>query len=146
MKFNWGTGILLVLVLFLAGGAVFIIFASRQTVNLVHKDYYEKGVDYSEEMKVQARSKPFANSIETTVSADGLKVVIDSIIASRIDSGELYLYRPSDKNRDITIKLNGGTTSVNFPRDQLINGRYILKFTWFDDNIKYQISRPVNVQ
>ena len=67
MKFNWGTGILIFLILFLSASAVFIVFAMRQDVNLVHQDYYEKGVDYTEQMNVNARSKPIADKIELLV-------------------------------------------------------------------------------
>ena len=59
MKFNWGTGIFMFLALFLLASAAFIIFAVRQDVNLVHKDYYEKGVDYTEQMNVNSRSTEF---------------------------------------------------------------------------------------
>ena len=49
MKFNWGTGIFTFIIIFLLLCVAFIIFAVRQGVNLVHDDYYEKGVDYSED-------------------------------------------------------------------------------------------------
>ena len=55
MKFNWGTGILVFLILFLSASAVFIFFAMRQDVNLVHEDYYEQGVDYSAQMDIGPR-------------------------------------------------------------------------------------------
>ena len=64
MKFNWGTGILIFLIIFLLACAAFIIFAMRQDVNLVHKDYYEKGVDHTDKMNVDVRSKQFEDKIQ----------------------------------------------------------------------------------
>ena len=63
MKFNWGTGILIFLILFLMAAAVFIGFAMRQDVNLVHEDYYEKGVDYERQMNAEARSVVYRDSV-----------------------------------------------------------------------------------
>ncbi len=48
MKFHWGTGILIFLILFLLAAGFFIAFAMRQERDLVHEDYYERGVDHSD--------------------------------------------------------------------------------------------------
>ncbi|HPF51178.1 MAG TPA: FixH family protein [Draconibacterium sp.] len=146
MKFTWGTGIFLFLVLFLAGSAAFIIFAARQKVNLVHKDYYEKGVDYSEQMKVNERSKPFANSFSLQNEADFFSVLIENALSENLDSGSMYMFRPSDSSRDITLPVTSGSSLVQFKKSDLINGRYILKFTWYTNGVKYEVDRPVNIQ
>jgi hypothetical protein len=150
MKFNWGTGILIFLIIFLSACALFIVFASRQQVNLVHKDYYEKGVDYSEQMKVDARSKPFSNSFKTKSTDQFFIVDIDESLLARMDSGTIHMFRPSDKTKDIisAFKTEDKTLTQEFKFDKraLLNGRYILKFTWFSEGVKYEVDRPVNVQ
>lgn len=146
MKFTWGTGIFLFLVLFLAASAVFIIFASRQQVNLVHKDYYEKGVDYSEQMRVNERSKPFLKALSVNSTNESFIVSIEESLAQRIDSGTVLMFRPSDKTKDISAKLSARATQMQFDKQMLINGRYILKFTWYTGGLRYEIDRPVNVQ
>lgn len=146
MKFTWGTGIFLFLALFLAASAVFIVFASRQQVNLVHKDYYEKGVDYSEQMRVNERSKPFLRALKTNSATDFFVVEIEESLSHKIDSGTVLMFRPSDKTKDISAKLTAKASRLEFDKRALINGRYILKFTWYSDGIKYEIDQPVNVQ
>lgn len=151
MKFTWGTGIFLFLVLFLAGATVFMIFASRQQVNLVHEDYYEEGVDYSEQMKVNARSKAFANAIGTQSTDKFFIVNIERELATKIDSGTLHMYRPSDKTKDVITKLKAGSVEsfsdrYEYDKRALLNGRYILKCTWYSEGLKYEINKPVSVQ
>ena len=143
MKFNWGTGILLVLVLFLAASAAFIIFALNQDVNLVHKDYYEKGVDYTEQMKVISRSEPFAEKIETRIEETGLQIRLDSLLTHEIDSGKIVLYRPSGKDFDLEFQLEKNKTDFQFAAENLIPGRYILKVSWFADGLKYEVDKQV---
>lgn len=146
MKFTWGTGIFLFLALFLTACGVFIYFAMSQQVNLVHKDYYEKGVDYSEQMKVNERSKQYARSIKVANSNDVLLVEIEESLAQKIESGTMLMYRPSDKTKDIQISVDKGESKVQIPKSDLISGRYILKFTWMMDGIKHEVDQPVNVQ
>lgn len=146
MKFTWGTGILVFLIVFLTACGVFIFFAMRQQVNLVHKDYYEKGVDYSQQMEVNARSKQFARSLLVRSNAEGVFVEIEKSLAERIDSGTMHMFRPSDKTKDIKIAVEPKVKNMQFPKKDIINGRYILKFTWYMEGTKYEVDQPVNVQ
>lgn len=146
MKFTWGTGIFLFLVVFVAAAMVFVVFASRQKVNLVHKDYYEKGVDYSEQMRVNERSKPYAHSLSFENDADFFSVNIETDLAEKLDSGSMQMFRPSDSRKDIFLPVSAGDKQIQFNKTDLVNGRYVLKFIWYFDDIKYEIDRPVNVQ
>lgn len=146
MKFNWGTGILIFLILFLLACAGFIFFAFQQDVNLVHKDYYEKGVDYSEQMKVDARSTLFRDAFTISSQDDLFIINIDESLSSKIDSGRILLFRPSDSKRDISLPVESKATKVIFSKEDLIHGRYILKFFWVSEGLKYEVDRPINIQ
>ncbi len=146
MKFNWGTGILIFLILFLTASAVFIIFAMRQDVNLVHKDYYEKGVDYTEQMNVNARSKPLADKVEPTVLEDFIQFYFKDSIASVIDSGKVYLYRPSDSKLDLIYELSVQNDICLIPVENLVKGRYIAKISWYTKGLKFEVEKSVNIR
>ena len=145
MKFNWGTGIAIFLVLFLGAAAAFIIFALNQDVSLVHKDYYEKGVDYSEQMNVTSRSAIFRDKIQVITESKGITIAIDSALAASIDSGKVVLYRPSDKKLDLEIPLTK-PGPVEIAADKLEYGRYILKINWYTGGLKYEIDNDINFQ
>lgn len=146
MKFNWGTGILIFLILFLIACAVFITFAMRQDVNLVHKNYYEKGVDYTEQMHVNARSVSLADSIRILISDDLLQVDFAASLVSKIDSGKVLLYRPSSSKLDITLPLIFAENNLTINRSNLVSGRYIIKLSWYSKGLKYEIDKPVIIQ
>ena len=146
MKFNWGTGIFIFLVLFLAACAAFIIFALRQDVNLVHKDYYEKGVDYTEQMNVNARSKPLFNEVQVLIKENFLQVDFEESLATKIDSGRVLCYRPSNSKMDISYPMSIKGNSIIIPKDNLILGRYILKISWYAEGLKYEIDKPIDIQ
>ena len=146
MKFNWGTGIFIFLAFFVVVLVGFVIFASRQEVNLVHKDYYQKGVDYSEQMKMHQRSRQFAHAFETKTNNNFFIIEIEQTLAAGIDSGSVLLYRPSTYKKDLKILFEKGATSVSLPKAELIHGRYIAKINWYSNGVLYEIDKPVNIQ
>lgn len=146
MKFNWGTGILIFLIVFLLAAAAFIIFAMRQDVNLVHKDYYEKGVDYTEQMNVISRSEPYNEKITLKQDETGLLIAIDSALASTIDSGKVLMFRPSGSKQDLEFLLEKPVGNVFVSADKLIDGRYILKSQWFTGGTRFETEQTVIVQ
>jgi len=143
MKFNWGTGIFIFLTLFLMAAAAFIIFAFRQDKNLVHKEYYKKGVDYTEQMNIEARSAAFKHDIQTRLEDDFLVVDFNENLAEKIDSGNVLMFRPSSSRQDLTLALTIRDNTFKIPKDELISGRYILKIYWYSDGLKYEVDKPV---
>ena len=146
MKFNWGTGILIFLILFLLACAAFIIFAMRQDVNLVHKDYYEKGVDYTDKMNVDARSTQFGDKIQIDYTNEYLLIRFEESLAANIDSGKVLLYRPSNSKQDVLFPIIFSENIIKIPKENLISGRYILKLSWYSEGLKYDIDKPVNIE
>ena len=146
MKFNWGTGILVFLILFLSASAVFIFFAMRQDVNLVHEDYYEQGVDYSAQMDVDARSAEYKDSFKTYVKDGSLVVEFEKSLALSIDSGSVLLYRPSSSSLDVSMPFGLMENSLKIPGSHLVTGRYILKLSWYSSGLKYEVDRTIYIQ
>ncbi len=143
MKFNWGTGILIFLILFLLACGLFIGFAMRQDVSLVHEDYYEKGADHSQQMLVDARSAQYKNAIETQMKEGVLLIDIEASLATKMDSARFHLYRPSDSKYDILETFEASDSPLIIPGDELITGRYILKVYWSWDGLNYEIDQSV---
>ncbi len=145
MKFNWGTGILIFLILFLMACGVFITFAMRQEENLVHEDYYERGVDYGAQMKAEARSAAFGDSIQTYFESQFLVVDLSRLESVKIDSGSVLLYRPSSRSLDLKMLLDPAAEIFRIPGEELIRGRYILKLNWYSKGLNYEVDKALNV-
>ncbi len=143
MKFHWGTGILIFLILFLLAAGFFIAFAMRQDLSLVHEDYYERGVEHTEHMKMQERSAPYAGALYTKQDESALYVGVDQALATKMDSAFLLLYRPSNQNLDINLPFEASRGELIIPMERLESGRYILKMTWSFEGLKYEIEHTV---
>ena len=51
MKWNWGVGITLTIIVFTIISLLFIYFAFNQDINLVRDDYYEAEVQFNEKLE-----------------------------------------------------------------------------------------------
>lgn len=141
MKLNWGTGIFIFLALFILASVAFIIFAVNQDVNLVHKDYYEKGTDFTRQMEVKARSERYMSLISINQDKDSVKIIFPDELAGRIDSGYVVFYRPSDMHNDLNFRLQPGCNSFSAAKDQMISGRYIIRLNWYSDRYDYEVNK-----
>ena len=146
MKFNWGTGILIFLILFLLAAALFIAFAMRQSVELVHEDYYERGVDHSTQMEVEKRSAPYQDAIKAIQLEGTLQISMTDSVAVRCDSARIQLYRPSDERLDISLPYDPVRGALVISEETLEPGRYILTLSWFSQGLEYEVGQPVNIQ
>lgn len=146
MKFTWGTGVLSFLILFLLAMAALLIFAFRQDVNLVHEDYYEKGVDHNEQMEAEQRGFPYRDLIRTESGADFFVIGIEEELAARIDSGKVVLFRPSDSQYDFKQAWFPGSKELRIGRAELIRGRYILQLSWYEASLRHALDFPVEVK
>jgi hypothetical protein len=146
MKFTWGTGILVFIILFLLAAALFITFAMRQSVNLVHDDYYEQGVDHMDQIRVTARSAAYQDSIHTRLGKEFLNISYATHLFPKTDSGGVLLYRPSDSKLDVYVPLDVKAGEMNIPRTTLVTGRYILKLHWYAEGLKYEVEKDIYVE
>lgn len=131
MKWNWGTGIFIVIVLFLGACAAFIIYSRGQKWSMVEEDYYPKELRHEEKL-VKMRN---ANSLidPLTVTMEQLNVVIrfPDVFKGKELKGKIDIYRPSDESLDLVIPLAPDTTLIQMiPLKRLSRGRYVVKVEW----------------
>jgi hypothetical protein len=146
MKFNWGTGILVVIVLFMVLCIAFFIFASRQDNSLVEKDYYPKGLKYEEMIGKIRNAAGLGEVPEMKLDKDFLKIKYPSYFKGKDLAGRVYFYRPSDANLDFTSEISFDTALVQLiPASRFRHGRYQIQFDWMQGIKSYYIEKEIFV-
>lgn len=131
IKWNWGTKLLIAMLLFMALMIGFMVSSFMQDVNLVEKDYYNKELKYQEQIDKESNTKRLEEKISIENINDHLIIafpeefIIDSI------KGEILLYRPSSSKLDIKIpiELNNKNT-ISIPTQNLVKGKYEVKIDY----------------
>ena len=138
MKFNWGTGILIFIILFFIAIFSFVYFASTVKINLGEEDYYPKELAYQNIIDKKNNTKSLPEKITFEHRGNTLIISFPAIIEGKKPGGTILLYRPSDYTLDIEHKINTDAEGRQFiSTEQLLPGKYIIKIDWVLDSIQY---------
>lgn len=146
MKINWGTGIVIALVV-MVGGMIFLVsIALRQDYDLVENDYYQKSVNYQQHIEEVKNTEALADKIKVEQTADSLKLVFPSLSAAQNYSGEIHLYSPVEEKRDEVVKLKlNNRFSQGISLKNLKKGRYVVKINWSANSVSYYQEQEITV-
>jgi hypothetical protein len=138
MNFNWGTGILIFIIIFFIAIFGFVYFSSTQLVNLVEEDYYPKELAYDEQIEKMRNYSKSGYKIHIGKKPNSINIRYEGITVSDGIKGIVHLYRPSDYRKDIKIPVIVNDTGYQFiPRKDLLPGKYIIKIDWTVGKMPY---------
>ncbi len=138
IKFNWGTGIVLFIILFLGTVALRIFLSYQHDINLVSQDYYPEEIAYEERIEKERNTQNLAEKVKIEKDNNLLKIVFPPIVENGIVSGKVHFYYPADYQSDTTIVLKLEENSFQVVEtNEFTRGRYILKIDWKLNETKF---------
>lgn len=138
INFNWGTGIAAFYSLFAIAILLFVVFSFRQKIDLVSPDYYAKELAYQEQIDAMQRNKALPEQIGLKLNAQVLELKIPQSLQQRQISGEVELFCPSDKTKDLKFAFEVyGLAKKSIDLKQIKPGHYTLKLSWIDEGNSY---------
>ena len=146
MKFNWGTGIFIFLVIFVGLAIAFMVFAFNQEISLVHKDYYEKGLDFDNEIAVKNRSNKYINSVNIKTQNNLIEIFFDNSIKNNCTDIKVHFYNPAEQNNDYKVKFNDISEGISIEKSNLRNGRYIVNIYWTLNNEEFKVKKELDIK
>lgn len=140
MKINWGTGIVIAFGLFMTFILYFVFEVqsnSKYDNDLVVEEYYKHDTHFQEEMaRIQnahdLQQKPSIKYIE-----NGVKIVFPSKFEESKVTGNVLLYRPSNKKFDFNTPIALQNSSLFIPHNKLVKGRWDVNMEWQYNGVKY---------
>ena len=146
LKMNWGTGIVITIVLFLLFSIAMIIHFMNQKVDLVTDNYYEKTLVYQKNIDEAERSEEINKNIKIEYLKNQLKFVFPDSSAKEIKDGEIYFYRPSDSNKDFktdfSLNENG---EILLDESKIDKGYWKVQIRWLMNSESYSVERIVMI-
>lgn len=140
---NWGSGIVLTLVGFIAVMATMVVICVKQDdIHLVTQDYYEQEIKYQEQIDRMINANAIASD---ALEYDGqLKSLLLKLPEG--SKGTLHLFRPSDARLDQKISfdmINSAGNSVDVK--SLKAGYWRVKLTWSEGEKEYYLEKKINI-
>lgn len=138
MKFNWGTGIVIALIVMISGMLVLVSIAVRQDFDLVDNDYYQKSITYQQHIEKVGNTAKLEKKIVFELSADTLKLVFPNLANHQEYSGKIHFYSPVEARRDFSLEVKVDTAfSQIIDLKNLEKGRYQVKINWTANAVSY---------
>lgn len=141
---NWGRWIFVAFVLFAGFIATLVTVCVRQDVSLVSKEYYKDELAYQDQIVRIRNVSSLTHKPEISVTQGTLVVSFGE--PSKVSSGELKLFRPSDARLDRSFELRDAETDrLQFDVSQFPAGMYKARMTWQMNGKEYFIEEIVNL-
>ncbi|MCV6628341.1 MAG: FixH family protein [Flavobacteriaceae bacterium] len=147
MKFNWGTGIVVGLVLFIAFIMYFVVQmagSDRANHELVVEDYYKQELAFQSEIDAENRAKAMKEKVEIIKKNNGIEVIFPSTLDANKIKGNVFLYRPSNERLDFNLSIVLSNSRLLIPKKRLLDGRWNMKVSWTYNNEDYLIRKSYN--
>ncbi len=144
IKWNWGTGIALFIILFMTFTLWRVYRATQHPVMLVEKDYYPRGLQYQQ--RIDERHNARMYKARFLVFQQDSEVVIH-FPPIHPDTSSFTFFRPSDMDYDLSFSFSPDSLGQMYvPIRKFKKGKYILKIYWEEEGKKYYVQRPFNLK
>jgi hypothetical protein len=138
MKINWGTGILIVIIVFLIAIISFVIFTTTHKVNLVEEDYYPKELNFDSQIEKNSNTEALDEKVSFIVKDSLVVIAFPDFVDAKLVEGTILVYRPSDYDEDLRYNIELDTNNHQYiPTYKLLQGKYILKIDWTFEGKNY---------
>lgn len=139
-KFNWGTGIVLAVTLFIVATLSVVSYIISLDFYLVSNNHYEEGVEYQQTIDNKNRAENLENPVVVLFDegSTSIKLIFPQEILSDSLSGNVTFYRPNNPDLDRQYKLSLDTEGLQtIPVGDFEKGRWKLFVEWNSDSLTY---------
>lgn len=137
-KFNWGTGILITIIVFMIITISTVLFLMNQDVDLVATDYYNKGIQHQEQIDRVNRTNEMDDAVQINPENGLVRLVFPKSFAEKNINGTIQFYRPSDSKKDFSLPISIDTSAQQMvPTQNLDKGYWTVKLNWTQDSVEY---------
>src|SRR5690606_23268073 len=140
MKFNWGTGITIGIILFMAFILQYVIRVQidpRYDNELVTEDYYQAETLIDSKYEKKQNANNLIQKLKINPVAEGLVIEFPADFDYSKISGEISLYRPSNQKLDKTLPITLSSDALIIPKNQMESGRWEVSVDWTYDGNSY---------
>ena len=143
MRISWGTGIVIVYVLFATTTIAFVVFATTQHVDLVRPDYYEESLRRNERSTEEQNAQALGTGVAVSAKDDTIYIRLPRQFAHT--SGTVQLYRAAGSQYDVVMPLAFDTSgTMRIAMQGRPRGQWDVRLAW-NDSASYRFSRPVYI-
>lgn len=143
-NFNWGHGILVTFVLFGAFMAYFYVNMTKESIELVGKNYYADGQAFQKKINEREQTASLSSKAGLAFSADFQQAKIE--FPNSVTKVILVFYRPSNASQDKTLSVSADTAGLALIKTAfLVKGPWKVSISWEKDGKNFIEEQRIQV-
>ena len=146
IKINWGTAMVIAMVLFMAFILQFVyrsIAIDKYEHQLVSEDYYKDELYYQQEIDKMNNASKLTQNVKVDRVGEGMLVSFPDEMTFTEITGIVYFQRPSDERLDFQKNISLSNHSMLITDDKLINGKWKVKIDWKYGDEEYLLKEAI---
>jgi len=144
MKLNWGFGIAVVALAFVAFILSLVWRCSNEDVQLVSDAYYENELRYQDRIDRRTNAVEAGMLVAVEQRKDTICLAFPSKVRSDETEGTVVFYKPDNSKLDFTLPLMvDSSASQIISVADLCRGRWQLQITWNSSGVPYYQEREI---
>jgi len=140
IKINWGTGIVIAIVLFMSFILSFVyktIFMDEYEHHLVSEDYYEDELHYQKEIDKMNNANYLLENVSLTNTGKGIIIHFPEDKDFNKIEGKINFLRRSNEKLDFERDIDLTSNSMLIEDRMLVPGKWEIKVDWKYDGEEY---------
>ncbi|CAG5004234.1 hypothetical protein DYBT9275_03327 [Dyadobacter sp. CECT 9275] len=130
LKLNWGAGIAVLYMGFVAMIVLLVVMSMRQKIDLVTDEYYAEELLFQGKIDKIKRAKALSEPLKWELTDDAIVIRYPGNLAANTLSGSVRLYCASDNKKDRSFAVNAENHLQVIPLSSIPEGRFALQIDW----------------
>jgi len=146
IKINWGTGIVIAMVLFMAFILQFVyrsVAIDKYNHELVSEDYYKDELYYQQEIDKINNGNQLEQNVSMERVKQGFLITFPQQMEASSITGTAYFQRPSNKRLDFKQTISLSDSKLLIEHTNLVSGKWKVKIDWKYDDKEYLLKEAV---
>jgi regulatory protein YycI of two-component signal transduction system YycFG len=132
---NWGKGITLFIIAFIATMLFMVYIAFKQSNEMIEDNYYDREVKYQEIIDAKKNLEPLMNQFILADSSQFIWLQLPAAASRDIKNGQLRMIKMDRASADNTLKISQAETKID--KSAFLKGTYHIKLNWDSDGKTY---------
>ena len=147
IKFNWATGLIIAMVLFIGFIMTMVVtmMNSSHDHDLVTDDYYKKELEYQQIIDQKKRLNQLQDPIEFEIQNKEVVITYPASVRNKMKNGHIELYRPSQAKLDFDLPVNTNSGIQRISQEMLPSGRWQMSLRFEIDGEKYLLEKNFKI-
>ena len=108
-----------------------------KTSHLVTEDYYNQELQFQNDLDKQTNARTLTENISWKKTEEGLLIIFPESLDFNNITGNVFLYRPSNKQFDFETSISLSNHNLLIPDKRLLDGRWNIKVDWKYKEVPY---------